>query len=220
MVFFEKSQPAPECLAKEKLKTNGDYKCGDVLPRLRNDFKNKCYLCELGGLTNINVEHFVPHEGDIHLKFDWNNLFWSCSHCNNIKSNIYKNLLDCSKVEAEESLAFKFSPWPYEKVRIENLNEEPATLETKQLLEAVYNGTTLMKKMESASLRDKLLEEVVKFQGDLNDYIRNEFNEEIKELQLLKIKTHLSKSSNFTAFKRDKIRSNPELLQEFEKYFD
>nr|VFJ73508.1 MAG: hypothetical protein BECKFW1821C_GA0114237_105211 [Candidatus Kentron sp. FW] len=31
MVYLEKSQPAPACLAVEKAKANGDYKCGDVL---------------------------------------------------------------------------------------------------------------------------------------------------------------------------------------------
>jgi len=60
MVYFEKSQPAPACLAEEKTKTSGDYKCGDVLRRLAADFKNKCYLCEHKRPTNLNVEHFAP----------------------------------------------------------------------------------------------------------------------------------------------------------------
>ena len=69
MLFFAKSQPA------------GDYKCGDVLELLKNDFKNKCYICECKeSLISRNTEHFIPHKGDKNLKFDWNNLFWSCSH--------------------------------------------------------------------------------------------------------------------------------------------
>ncbi len=43
MVNFSKSQPAPECLALEKAKANGTYRCGDVLSRLVNDFHNRCY---------------------------------------------------------------------------------------------------------------------------------------------------------------------------------
>ena len=31
MINITKSQPAPECLSKEKEKANGDYKCGEVL---------------------------------------------------------------------------------------------------------------------------------------------------------------------------------------------
>ena len=41
MVFQEKSQPAPPCLTNEKKKANGDYKCGQVLERLKANFKNK-----------------------------------------------------------------------------------------------------------------------------------------------------------------------------------
>ncbi len=44
MVFFEKSQPAPACLETEKAKANGDYKCDVTLNRIKEDFKNKCYI--------------------------------------------------------------------------------------------------------------------------------------------------------------------------------
>jgi len=80
MIYFEKSQPAPECLEKEKSKKSGNYKCAGVLKRLKDDFKNKCYICESKAPTTINVEHFKSHQGDSDLKFDWNNLFWSCGH--------------------------------------------------------------------------------------------------------------------------------------------
>lgn len=39
MLYFKKSQPAPDCLEQEKSKKNGDYKCGDVLDRLKVNFK-------------------------------------------------------------------------------------------------------------------------------------------------------------------------------------
>ena len=48
MLYLPKSQPAPDCLAHEKTKADGDYKCGDVLNRLASDFKNKLlYLASL-----------------------------------------------------------------------------------------------------------------------------------------------------------------------------
>lgn len=62
MIYFPKSQPAPECLEIEKSKANGDYKQPEVLERLQDDFKNKCYLCEDKDITSINVEHFKPHQ--------------------------------------------------------------------------------------------------------------------------------------------------------------
>ncbi len=70
MTYIEKSQPAPKCLETKKNKTNGDYKCGNVLERIKNDFNNKCYICEYKEPETINIEHFRPHKGDIHLKFD------------------------------------------------------------------------------------------------------------------------------------------------------
>ncbi len=95
MLFFAKSQPAPECLAHERTKPSGDYKCGDVLTRLQDDFKHKCYICEAQP-TSINVEHFRPHKGDRDLMFDWNNLYWACTHCNNTKLAKYTDILDCT----------------------------------------------------------------------------------------------------------------------------
>ena len=85
MINIVKSQPSPECLSIEAQKKNGDYKCGEVLSRIKNDFYNKCYICETQAPTTINVEHFRPHKGNVSLKFDWNNLFYACGHCNNTK---------------------------------------------------------------------------------------------------------------------------------------
>jgi len=90
MIYFEKSEPAPKCLAEEKEKERGDYKCGSVLERLKQDFKNKCYICEAARPQSINVEYLRPHRGDKELKFGWGNLFWSCAHCNNVKLDGFK----------------------------------------------------------------------------------------------------------------------------------
>ena len=35
MVFFQKSQPAPACLAIEKSRKSDKYNCGNVLDRLK-----------------------------------------------------------------------------------------------------------------------------------------------------------------------------------------
>ncbi len=48
MVKVERSFPAPESLAEEAKKENGrgKYDKPDVIERLKNDFHNKCYICE------------------------------------------------------------------------------------------------------------------------------------------------------------------------------
>ncbi len=222
MVYFEKSQPAPDCLEIEKAKANGDYKCANVLERIKIDFKNKCYICEYKEPETINVEHFRPHEGDKGLKFDWNNLFWSCSHCNNTKLAKYENILNCTNLihDIENKLKYIFKPFPFEHVQIIELDNEPETLITKDLLIAVYNGTTKLKTIESANLRNKLLEEIMNFQGLLVDYFRDTNSVEDLEYFLIKIRGHIHRGSNFTAFKRWIILENEKLKDEFEKHFD
>jgi hypothetical protein len=221
MLFFEKSYPAPACLEREKQKASGDYKCGDVLERLKNDFKNKCYICEMSAPTSINVEHFIPHQGDIELKFAWDNLFWSCAHCNNTKLAVYTNLLNCTQIEddVEKSLKYEFKPFPKEKVKIIPIDvKNKKAANTCDLIEAIFNGTTPLKTLESANLRNLLLTEIRDFQGLLCDYYLP--TNELDEINLLskKIKQHLHKGSNFTSFKRWIIRDNEELLKDFGQY--
>ena len=88
MVKIERSMPAPKSLFTEKAKANGSYEKTDVVEQLRKDFHNKCYICEIDNLQDPQVEHLRPHFNGKNkdLKFDWNNLFWSCGHCNGVKN--------------------------------------------------------------------------------------------------------------------------------------
>lgn len=221
MINFLKSQPAPECLALEKGKKSGDYKCGDVLTRLKADFFNKCYICESKAPPTINVEHFVPHKENVELKFSWDNLFWSCGHCNNAKLARFTNLLDCTKPESsvETRLRLKMNPFPKEKIEIVACDSDPRTTETKELLDAVYNGTTHLKTIEAANIRDEVLKEVKKFQDLLIYYFDIEPYHDKNEL-LEKIKGHLSDSSSFTAIKRWIIRDSAGMFEELGEYVE
>ncbi len=72
MVKVERSFPAPVSLKEQSEKANGNYACSDVIERLREDFHNKCYICELKGLQDPQVEHLLPHKNgkDKQRKFD------------------------------------------------------------------------------------------------------------------------------------------------------
>lgn len=219
MIYFEKSQPAPECLEKEKLKVSGDYKCGCVLERLQNDFKNKCYICESQAPTTINVEHFKSHQGDVDLKFDWNNLFWACGHCNNIKLAKFDDILNCTDLNdnVENALKYEFKPFPHEKVAVEAVNNNSKTENTKNLLLAVFNGTTKLKNIEADNLCNALLKEMRDYQNHLCEYY-DAYDKEDKSHSSRKIKSHLNSASAFTAFKRQVIKDNPALFAEFGCY--
>ena len=215
MIYFEKSQPAPECLEREKSKASGDYKCDDVLDRLKSDFYNKCYICEMSSPPSINVEHFVPHENNVDLKFSWDNLFWSCAHCNNSKQARFKNLLNCTQKDDAVELRLRqtCNPFPCERVRIEALDNDARTIETMRLLDEAYNGTTKLKTMESANIRDALLLEIQEFQELLFYYFGlKPFGD--KAMVLGRIQGHLNRQSSFTAIKRWVIRDNPIMCEE------
>lgn len=86
MVKVERSYPAPSSLQREKKKADGSYSEMDVVKQLEHDFRGKCYICEIKPLMDPEVEHLIPHKGNADLKFDWDNLFLSCYHCNSVKN--------------------------------------------------------------------------------------------------------------------------------------
>lgn len=73
------------------------YRSGPVYEQLKQDFHEKCYLCEDSEATSIQIEHFDPHKGDLAKKFAWHNLFYACGHCNNSKGAAFSPLLNCTE---------------------------------------------------------------------------------------------------------------------------
>lgn len=216
MINLKRSFPAPEILKEEKQKKNGSYNQKEVLDRLKQDFHNKCYICETKPGT-LNIEHLISHKGNKDLKFDWENLFLSCGHCNNIKLNDYDNILDCTKEDVENCISYRFEPLlPKAKVKIEALKDDDRVKKTVELLDKVYNGTTVLKNMESENIRKKLLDELMKFQKMIYNYEYEDFDEEDKLMLLQKIKSSLKDSSEYTAFKRWMIKDVQDLKEELE----
>ncbi len=102
----EKAQKAVESLQKAKAK-GGSYNIEAVNAALREMFHGKCYICENKKITSYQIEHLSAHRGNDDLKYDWNNLFLSCAHCNNTKLGRYEPIIDCTKVNVEELIAFR-----------------------------------------------------------------------------------------------------------------
>jgi uncharacterized protein (TIGR02646 family) len=235
MVNFTKTTEVPLSLAIEKLKglnaegkPKGYYRGEDVLQQLKTDFKNKCYLCEAKELTSINVEHFIPHQNNIDLYFDWNNLYWSCVHCNNIKSDIYNTkpenmLLDCLNANHQVCEAIHYQVvrgFPNEEFAFTALRvaaENPQiVITTAEFLDKVYNGHTDLKKIEGENMRKKVMTELNNFVDALTNY---HTETEDKDIYLLKIQRHLNKNSAFTAFKRWYVLERKNLKLDLEQYF-
>lgn len=214
MIKFErkdtkKAQQAKEALqvAKQRKST---YNVPEVNAALVEMFYGKCYICENKESTSCQIEHLVPHRENIDLKYDWNNLFWSCAHCNNIKSDKYEPILDCTSQDIDKLIAFRKSGYfgIEEQLEFEMLSDSEAVKNTVNLLYDVYYGTTPQKKIEAKVIRKKLRNELHKFKEFVREYQEAEGEE--KEDLLIWIKKELKTSSAFTAFKRWLIRDNKE----------
>jgi len=222
MIYHAKTQQTPSSLITEKAKASGTYRCKDVLDQLKADFKNKCYICECKEPTSINVEHFKPHKGNRDLEFDWNNLFYCCAHCNNTKlaQTKFDSILNCT-VEADgvdSKIKYYLKPFPKEKVDIIADVDEEKVKNTVGLLQEVYNGTTPLKLIESANIRNNILKEIREFQNLLCNFYDDSYDLEERDAFKGKIIRHLKPVSNFTAFKRWIIKENEEMSKDFAQY--
>ncbi len=127
----------------EKAETgNSSYNTTEVNLALKEMFHNKCYICENKQVTSYNIEHLHPYYKNKNLKYDWNNLFLSCAHCNNTKLGIRKE-----------------------------------TINTINLLNEVYYGSTPQKKMEARILRRILRKVLSEFKEFVREYKEAEDDE-------------------------------------------
>lgn len=212
MISVQKNQIIPASLASQT-----SYREDDVINQLNSDFHGKCYICEQKeSITTYHVEHFSPHRDDVFLKYDWNNLFLSCGHCNSVKTaKQFDSILNCTDTShrVEEAIRHYCNPFPKEFALFEVKIESTEASNTRDLLDKTFNGEhTGFKKLESANLRALLLEEVKEFSDFLEGF---EEDEDEKEYYRNKIIQHLKNDTAFTAFKRWIIRDNLALNEIF-----
>ncbi|EBP3338655.1 HNH endonuclease, partial [Salmonella enterica] len=155
MFNITRTYPAPDCIARNR------YNDTEVTEVLKPLFHAKCYLCERNEVQDAEVEHLIPHEGDDNLKYNWDNLFYSCSRCNGIKSNRHKNILNCSdsSIDIFNQIVCKMPSMPDDDVVIlPNIN--PPTLSiasTVGLLNECYNlKNTGLRKISRESLIEQM----------------------------------------------------------------
>lgn len=212
------AKAAVASLAREKAKNAGTYNTPEVNQALGLMFAHKCYLCEQKGLSSLQIEHLVPHRKNKELMFDWNNLFLSCSHCNNIKNDRFTPILDCTKVPVDEKIAFRRRVVPLEadKLDISALDESEETQNTVALLNEVYYGSTSQKIEEAKIIRTQLSKELDQFEECVKEYASAD-GEDKKDLEC-SIKMKLKWNAPFAAFKRWIIRDAKSRFPELQQY--
>lgn len=216
MVKVERSFPAPASLEIESHKATGSYSEPDVIEQLKKDFHNKCYICEMKDLQDPEVEHLLPHKNGKYpeRKFDWNNLFWSCCHCNKVKNQqkYDQGIIDCCKQDPEEFIFFRLQG-DNVNVLAKNKEDSKAVL-TATLIYEVFNlKNTGMRTYKS----DMRYQELNREMNILYDNLEEMKNHPESEIVMRKLKALLRRESKFAAFKRNYIRENsnqfPQLLQ-------
>lgn len=224
MINFTKSTPSREVLEKlseEKKKSKGTCNIPEVINALKEESHGKCYICEQKDIKSINIEHFKPHKGDKSLKFDWNNLYYSCGHCNNIKLAKYDDILDPGNPneDVEECIHYGMPTLlKRSQVEIKACIDNEKVNNTVELLNYVYNGKTSIKDIEAVNIKNDLVKELVKFTGWLREYDDDELEEDEKDILKRKIRKGLNAKSAFTAFKRQIVKENDYLYEEFKDF--
>ena len=129
---------------------------------MRKDFHDKCYICELKNLQDPQVEHLLPHKNGKYpeRKFDWNNLFLSCGHCNSVKNQkkYDEGIIDCCKVDPEKLLTFRINENAVEIEKKEEKEDKTA------LIACVGNGFRIgggIRMCPKAVIDDGLLDFVI-----------------------------------------------------------
>lgn len=204
MVKIERTQTPPASLKTEAQKAYGSYSETDVVKQLREDSHDKCYICELQHLSDPEVEHLKPHYNRKRkeLVFDWNNLFYSCRHCNLIKSasKYDDKILDCCAVDPEIVMDHIFQNGH---VEIHSNSEDEAVKMTADLIQTCFElRNTGIREAACQHRVDELAETMSILFKTLKKY------KDHPEAQRYKrsLNNMLSRSSQFAAFKRSYVR--------------
>ena len=217
MVKIERSFPAPASLAVEVKKVNGKYDRQDVIEQLRKDFHDKCYICEMKELQDPNVEHLLPHKNGIYpgRKFDWENLFWSCGHCNGTKNSSKYDaaIMDCCKYDPEKYLYFYLVDNDV-MIEVSDLKDE-VQKRTALLISEVFSIRNTGMRTYTSDARLKLLQnEMSVLYKQLEKFHSNPHSKVI----LRTLGSLLRRESAFAAFKRCYVREHASEYPELQKY--
>lgn len=217
MVKIKRSFPAPKSLAEEAKKLNGKYDKQDVIEQLKKDFHNKCYICEMKELQDPNVEHLLPHKNGKYpeRKFDWENLFWSCGHCNGIKNQgKYDDaIIDCCRQEPENYLYFRLIDNDVV-IDVSDLKDDIQKRTVLLVTEAFSKKNTGMRTYTS----DKRLKLLQKEMAILYKQLEKLHKNPNSKVTIRTIHSLLRRESAFAAFKRCYVREHADEYPELQEY--
>lgn len=170
-------------------------------------------------LQDPNVEHLLPHKNGKYpeRKFDWENLFWSCGHCNSIKNNekYDEGIIDCCRENPEEYLDFK-------------LDDDNVVIDVKNFGNEMHKRTALLIE-ETFSLKntgmrtytsDERMRLLQKEMNILYKQLEKIHSYPSSKLTMRTLRSLLRRESAFAAFKRCYVREHIIEYPELQQYVD
>ena len=151
----------------------------------------------------------MPHKNGQYpeRKFDWDNLFWSCGHCNQVKNctKYDDGIIDCCKDDPEQFLAITLSDSTVSAKALDENND--VAVRTANLIEDVFNLTNTGLRTDVCEKRIKALQkEMNKLYRALEEYREN------PGCYTNRIRVLTRRQSAFAGFKRYYVRVRyPEL---------
>ena len=205
MVKITRSYPAPESLKMEAKKKEGSYSKPDVVARLKEDFHDKCYICEMKGLQDPQIEHLLPHKNGRwpDRKYDWENL----------RRKYEEGILNCCQRDPEDAMVFhlrqeEVEVWP-------KSPEDREAVLTSELVEEVFNLENTGMRIVGSAVRTRLLqEEMNTLYKKLEAYRKNPGSKLIQRT----LRALLKRDTAFAGFKRCYVRERAEQYPELQKY--
>lgn len=204
MIQLQKTTTAPASLANKK-RYDGD----DVKELLAKDHYDKCYICERQRTTDFQIEHLHSQEHYPNERYNWENLFFTCSYCNTKKSSHFDDIVNPTK-EAIEKKIVQTLNYKDNKADFTTEDSSSAIQQTIALLNRIFNGKNRMRDFKEERFFEEFLSKMNKFEQAINDYLSTptpETKQVIKEL--------LSIKEEFLGFKYWVIKNNPTLSAEF-----
>lgn len=211
MIRTRKSDEVPESLNVEGC---NNYDGQDVQKQLLEDHDEKCYLCEQKTGKSFQIEHLRAKAENCfpELEFEWTNLFLSCPYCNGRKPNSSKKIhpphLHDIELLVEQRIDF-----PSNKIKIESLQDDEATVETIFLIDKLLNGKNGKRDVRCQTLFNDIKIEILFFMKCLGNF-RREKNLENKQIVI----DCLNIKKEFLGLKFWMIKDNQELFETFEPF--
>lgn len=163
------------------------------------------------------MEHLFPHRNGRYpeRKFDWENLFWACGHCNGVKNKgVYdEGIIDCCRLDPEKYLHFCIRDNDVIVDVPDSDNDMPKR--TAKLINETFSLKNTGMRTYTCDERLRLLQKEMNL---LYKQLEKMHKNPNSKIVIRTIRSLLRRESAFAAFKRCYVREHAAKYPELQKY--